>query len=220
MLQTSLRTIAVLTVLLLLTAPSFADNKTKGSGEKIAREVLAQFEKDDAEWKVRVEGLSRLIKAGPDAIPVLVEALKDGSPPKRVFAAQVLAILAEPATRPALQKALEDSSPQVRVYAIQGLSLLGRIDPAEQPYRKLLERDPDRQVRYALAWAFERDDAATAAAVVRKGLSEYDPSKIDTARLDEPAPDFSLTDAFGKAYRLSDFRGQKPVVLKFYHQPL
>ena len=38
--------------------------------------------------------------------------------------------------------------------------------------------------------------------------------------LDEPAPDFSLTDAFGKTYRLADFRGKKSVVLKFYHQPL
>ena len=164
--------------------------------------------------------LSKLVKAGPAAIPVLVEALKDGSIPQRVFAAQVLAILAEPATRPALEQALADASPQVRIYAIRGLSTLGRIDPAEERYGRLLEKDPDRRVRYALAWAFERDDAATAAAATRQGLGEYDPAKLDTARLDEPAPDFSLTDAFGKTYRLADFRGKKSVVLKFYHQPL
>jgi HEAT repeat protein len=218
MLRASCR--AVVTTLLLLSAPSFADDRTKDRAAMTAREILVQFEKDDPAWKVRVEGLSRLVKAGPDAIPVLVEALKDGSPPRRVFAAQVLAILAEPATRPALEKALNDPSPQVRVYAIQGLSTMRRLDSAERSYRELLEKDPDARVRYSLAWAFERDDAATAAAVVRQALSEYDLSTIDTARLDEPAPDFSLTDAFGKTYRLSDFRGRKNVVLKFYHQPL
>jgi peroxiredoxin len=31
----------------------------------------------------------------------------------------------------------------------------------------------------------------------------------------EPAPDFELTDVSGKSIRLSDFRGQKPVVLAF-----
>jgi HEAT repeat protein len=222
MLRPPIRIVLVPIVLLVLGVRSFADYKAKKleAAEKAAREVLAQFEKAGPEWKVRVEGLTRLIKAGPDAVPVLVETLKDGSPPKRAFAAQVLAILAEPATGPALRKALEDPSPEVRIYALQGLSLLSRIDPAEQLYRNLLEKDPDRRVRYAVAWAIERDDAATAAAVVRKALSEYDLSKIDTARLDERAPDFSLTDAFGKTYRLGDFRGKKSVVLKFYHEPL
>src|SRR5262249_32887663 len=146
MLQTPLRTVTGVTVLLLVASPSFADDKAKDRGEKTAREILARFEKDDPEWKVRVESLSRLVKTGPHAIPVLVDALKAGSPPKRVVAVQVLAILAEPATRPALEKALRDPSPQVRVYAVQGLSTLRRLDSAEQPYRDLLKKDPDRRV--------------------------------------------------------------------------
>ncbi len=31
----------------------------------------------------------------------------------------------------------------------------------------------------------------------------------------EPAPDFELTDTRGNLFRLSDFRGSKPVVLAF-----
>ncbi|MBM3219427.1 MAG: redoxin domain-containing protein [Candidatus Rokubacteria bacterium] len=32
----------------------------------------------------------------------------------------------------------------------------------------------------------------------------------------QPAPDFTLPDSTGKAVRLADYRGQKPVVLVFY----
>ena len=47
MLQTALRTVTMVTAVLLLSASSFADEKTKGSGEKIARDVLAQIAKGD-----------------------------------------------------------------------------------------------------------------------------------------------------------------------------
>jgi len=35
-------------------------------------------------------------------------------------------------------------------------------------------------------------------------------------RVGQPAPDFTLPDAAGRAVRLADYRGQKPVVLVFY----
>jgi len=38
---------------------------------------------------------------------------------------------------------------------------------------------------------------------------------MDSARVGELAPDFILTDFTGKAYRLSQFRGKKTVVLRF-----
>jgi hypothetical protein len=99
------------------------------------------------------------------------------------------------------------------------LSLMGRLSADEEPDRRLLEKDPHPLVRAAVAWALERDDANAAAIAVRRALREYDPRDTDTARLDEKAPDFCLVDAFGNTYRLSDFRGKKPVVLKFYFAP-
>jgi hypothetical protein len=50
---------------------------------------------------------------------------------------------------------------------------------------------------------------------VRKAITDYDLSGVDSARLGHPAPDFSLTDLSGKVYRLSQFRGKKAVVLTF-----
>lgn len=32
----------------------------------------------------------------------------------------------------------------------------------------------------------------------------------------DEAPDFTLSDSSGKTYKLSDFRGEKPVVLEFF----
>lgn len=42
------------------------------------------------------------------------------------------------------------------------------------------------------------------------------PASAITFRVGEPAPDFTLIDAGGRALRLSELRGQKPVVLVFY----
>ena len=42
------------------------------------------------------------------------------------------------------------------------------------------------------------------------------PSAPTALRVGERAPDFTLTDASGRAMSLADFRGQKPVVLVFY----
>jgi len=49
---------------------------------------------------------------------------------------------------------------------------------------------------------------------MRKTLAAYDLRNLDSARLGQTAPDFTLTDHTGKTYRLSHFRG-KTVVLRF-----
>jgi cytochrome oxidase Cu insertion factor (SCO1/SenC/PrrC family) len=42
------------------------------------------------------------------------------------------------------------------------------------------------------------------------------PTDLNRVKVGQPAPDFSLEAADGKAIRLSDFRGKKNVVLVFY----
>jgi HEAT repeat protein len=204
----------------LFAATASADDKgvTPGQADaaaaQAARDVLGAFDKGDPGWKVRMEGLIRLAKAGPGVTPVLTDALKKGPPSTREFAAQALVLFAGADTRPALEQALDDPESGVRIYAIHALSMLGRL-PRTERHLRMLAKDPDTWgVRPMMAAALERDDRPDPAAL-RKALSDYDRSTLDSARVGHTAPDFTLADFTGKARSLSEFRGKKTVVLRF-----
>jgi HEAT repeat protein len=201
---------------LLLAAPLRADDMATSTvaAEKAARAALARFEKGHGDWKARMGALVSLAKIGPPAAPVLVEALKRGQPTTREFAAQALVLFAGAKTRPALELALADPKPGVRVYAIQALSMLGPL-PRTRKNERILRSDPSTDgVQPMMAAALERADRPNQAEL-RKALADYDLGSMDSARVGELAPDFTLTDFTGKPYRLSQFRGKKAVVLRF-----
>ncbi len=206
----------LLAVALLLAGPLAAADKadSTAAAAKAARDALARFDKGDPGWKVRTEALVELAKQGPAVAPVLVEALKKGSPSAREFAAQALVLFADADTRPALEQALDDSEPGVRIHAIQALSMLGRL-PRTERHERILANDPNQWgVRPMMEAALDRDDRPDAAAL-RKALADYDLRTLDSARVGETAPDFTLTDFTGKTYRLSEYRGKQTVVLRF-----
>jgi HEAT repeat protein len=211
--------LAVALTLLCSTALSASGKGTPGTkgraaAEKEARQIVARFDKGDPGWKVRMEALVRLARAGPAVVPVLAEALHKGPPSTREFAAQALALFAEPSTRPGLERALADPKSGVRLYAIQALSMFGRL-PRTERHERILRNDPCFWgVRPMMAAALERQDRPNPAAL-RKLLADYDLRKLGGARLGEMAPDFTLADFSGKTYRLSQFRGKKAVVLRF-----
>jgi HEAT repeat protein len=215
----SLRTCLTLALALLCcTALSAADKepprtKDRAAVEKEARQIVARFDKGDPGWKVRMEALVRLARAGPAVVPVLAEALRKGPPSTRELAAQALVLFAEPSTRSGLDRALADPLPGVRIYSIHALSMLGKL-PRTERYERILRDDPsDDGVRPMMAAALGREDQPNAAQL-RQVLADYDLGKMDSARLGEIAPDFTLTDFTGKKHRLSHFRG-KTVVLRF-----
>jgi HEAT repeat protein len=186
----------------------------RAAAEEEARQIVARFDKGDPGWKVRMEALVRLARAGPAVVPVLAEALHKGPPSTREFAAQALVLFAEPGTRPGLERALADPKSGVRLYAIQALSMFGRLLRTER-HEQILRKDPSFWgVRPAMAAALERQDRPDPAPL-RKLLADYDLGKLDSARVGEMAPDFTLSDFSGKTYRLSQFRGKKTVVLRF-----
>jgi HEAT repeat protein len=194
--------------------PGKPGTRERATTEKEARQIVARFDKGDPGWKVRMDALVRLARVGPAAVPVLAEALHKGSPWARELAAQALVLFAEPSTRSALERALADPKPGVRLYAIQALSMLGKLSRTKR-HDEILENDPSVfGVRTMMAAALARKERPNPAPL-RKLLADYDLRKLDSARLGEIAPDFTLTDFTGKRYRLSQFRGKKTVVLRF-----
>jgi HEAT repeat protein len=185
--------------------------------QKVARDTLAGLE-NEAGWQERMRALVSLTKAGPDAVGPLVETLRKGSPRNRTFAAWVLGILADPAARLALENALDDPEQAVRSQAILALRMLGPLKLTDRQRQGLALSN--FHVRAHLEFALARKDDPNPAAI-RKALQDYDPARIDTARVGQLAPDFSLADLSGKTRRLGQIRegkgvgGPQAVVLVF-----
>ena len=103
MVRSSLPTTLMFSVLWWLASPLVADDKSgdhgqpRAAAEEALRHVLAQLDRGDTDWKVRMEAWVRLIKAGPAAVPVLEKASKNKSSAVRAFAAQALAVMRGPA---------------------------------------------------------------------------------------------------------------------------
>jgi hypothetical protein len=115
MLQRPVRIAFVFALLRLFSAPTWAqgggDNADPTAGEQAVRDALARLDKGwkpydnkpnlgDPRWKVPMEALVRVVRAGRAAAPVLEAAAKDDSPwsdSTRGFAAKALKIVRDPA---------------------------------------------------------------------------------------------------------------------------
>jgi hypothetical protein len=79
----------------------------------------------DRDANTRALALAGLVRAGPAAAPVLLEALPQTPPPVRALLAQGLAEIAAPGSAEPLAALLDDPDPLVRGRAAQGLAALG-----------------------------------------------------------------------------------------------
>jgi hypothetical protein len=110
-------------------------------------------------------------------------------------------------------KAAVDKDRDTRLNAIKLLGRLGRLEDKPK-YRQIADKDPSAHVRFEMKYALTRDDKPGPAAL-RRTLSSYDLTRMESAHLDKAAPDFVMADTTGKTWRLSKFRGKKSVVLVF-----
>ena len=170
---------------------------------------------DDRGWQVRMRVLRNLVAEGKRAVPRLLEALRGDDGPTRILAAQTLGLLAHDVPRDPLVEAAESSpDPAVRLYAVDCLGMQGGSDLAAT-LKELKEKESNGDVKKHMTYAVERGAEGLDRNAVR-GLLDWDPATIDSAKIGAVAPDFALPTLSGKMVRLSQYRG-RPVVLVFIY---
>jgi len=171
---------------------------------------------DDRGWQTRMRVLRELVLRGQDAVGPLLEVLKGGAAHERVLAAQTLGLLApDVPPEPLLSAAQTDKNSAVRLYAVDALGMRGSATTAVE-WDLMRKQARNRDVRKHIGYALERKDVPVASEVAAV-LRDWNPETIDTAVLGQTAPDFALTSVNGEMVRLSEYRGQKAVVLVFVY---
>lgn len=171
---------------------------------------------NDPGWKARMLALHAIVKAGADAVKPMRQMLRSGSGPERALAAQALGYLPAKAAREELiEAAIGDERDVVRLYAIDSLGMLGE-NGVSVDWESIGKRQKNRDVKRHLAYAEQRAGKPVEPAIVET-LANWDATKMDTARVGQPAPDFELSSVDGQKVRLSDYRGRQAIVLVFIY---
>ncbi len=168
----------------------------------------------DTDWLVRTLAVRDLVRLGQGASPKLVDALHDTDAHVRHVAAMVLGITRATNAVSDLESTLRDDSDSVvRSQAAIALGQIGHKGSLALLRRAQTEdksRDVQHQAELA-AYAVEHGLVATAElADAYRGLDE---TRFNQVQVGESAVDFELPDTEGRVWRLSDFRGKKPVAL-------
>lgn len=179
-------------------------------------EVGQNKDLSDSAWKLRIEVENDLIALGKLTVPTLIDACSDPNKHVRLLAAYVLGCLNDRSAIPALMQMVKgDKYAAARLMAVEALGRLGAKEALEVV--KTATEDSSSYVSDAAIWALQRlqKDGGVGEALRELSLSTFDRSKIATAVVGKPAPDFSLIDDAGMTVRLSDFQGKKHVAIIF-----
>ncbi len=166
----------------------------------------------DRGWKERVALEYEIINTGD--LKSLRAALKDENRFVRAIAARALGILGDRASADALAE-LVKSDPEypVRIRAVEALGFL-KMKPE---VIELANKDRDAGVCWtALTMAGKLESDVDYAASVRQAFARGIKRQVmGSARVGQPAPDFTAQTCDGKPFRLSAVRGKKPIALYF-----
>ena len=170
---------------------------------------------DEAGWKLRAKTLKQLVAGGEASIPALEEALTSDNTPTRILAAQAIGYLAPLAKIKKLTEIFEnDTEPAVRLYTADAIGMSGRGSKVD--WDALANNEKNRDVLMHINYAKSRGAAGVEKSIV-SSLAEMSDEKVDSAKVGEPAPEFSLNSVDGSEFSLSQFKGKQPVVLVFIY---
>ena len=208
----------------------------KSNGQQVdAEQLLADFSKawDDSKWekdfrgsnhiretgesgwKVRAKTLKQLVAGGEASIPALEKSLTDGNAPTRILAAQAIGYLAPSANIDKLTEIFKnDDEPAVRLYIADAIGMSGRGKDVD--WDALSKNEKNRDVKMHINYAKSRGATGVEKSVTAS-LAKMPDAQIDSAKVGEPAPDFTLNSVDGTEFSLSQFKGKQPVVLIFIY---
>lgn len=191
-----------------------------------ASALLEQFAKDwpddrtayrtegDTSWIAYATALSKLVAMGDEALPGLIAGSESPSVQVRALCARVFGFLGNKSATPTLIKLLDDKSALVVVLAVDSLGQLQ--DPAGlEALRVTRQKHTNGDVLLHIKKALDRGVPLEDG--VREQVIQMNSETINSAKVGQLAPEFSLQDSDGKEWRLADFRGKKPVVLVFIY---
>lgn len=169
---------------------------------------------EDEAWRVRLLAIPDLVRLGESAASLLQTGLSDENLHVRHVSAFVLGLVGGEHTSQALQRVLsEDKDPVLRSQAALSLGQLGAKD-ALSLLQKLAKEERNRDVRHQCVLAAYRiENGRRTSEALAEAYAALDPAKFEQVRVGAAAPEFSLKDTTGKTWRLSDFKGDKTVVL-------
>ena len=169
---------------------------------------------DDTDWKVRLLAVRDLVRSGKDAATSIAQGLSDPNLHVRYICAAALGVLKAANASDDLERVVrEDAEALARSQAVVAL---GHIEPAGSLdlLRECLEKDPSRDVRHQCVLSIDQIEKRMGATdELRAAFHALDPAKFESVRAGAPAPDFTLPDTAGQAWRLGDFKGKNWVVL-------
>lgn len=197
------------------------------AAEPAVAEILAEFSQDwpqqrvpyrtaedTTTWKTYALTMKRLVALRDEAVPGLVKACDDPDFQVRALSARVLGYLQAKSAVPKLIELLNDKQAPVALLAADSLGQI-RDPRGLAALRKARAREKRGDVLLHINKSLERK--APLESDVVDQILKIDEKSIDSAHVGQLAPDFTLLDADGKRWTLSDLRGEKSVVLVFIY---
>lgn len=161
----------------------------------------------EAGWKSRMAALRGFTREGAEAVPTLVAGCDDENPHVRDMAVQVLVIIGDSSHAPLFDAMLGgDPDGEVRVYAAYSRGMVGGMK-AGPLTEWMLKMDRLFAFRLHLQFALDRGPDPLPDEV-RRAYADYDLSRMDTARVGRPAPEFSPRTLGGEAGQTGGFPGE------------
>jgi len=168
----------------------------------------------DLDWRVRTLAIRDLLRLGPESCAYVAKFLDHANLHVRHVSARVLGLWRQDRFVEPLKQTLDrDGEPVVRAQAAFALGEIGSRTALALLHARG-KSDPSRDVRHQCELAIHQvEHGIKPGQDLREGYLALDEKKFKSVRVGKPAPEIPLRDTEGKLWKLSGFKGKKPVLL-------